>query len=77
MKRLSLAHMKAGKKGKVVEISGGGELQRKLMNMGICLGREVTKIGHLALRGPVTVRSGRTVIALSHNIARKIKVEIE
>ena len=77
MKIISLARMKAGQKGKIVELTGGFELQSKLMNMGMFPGRSVTKIGHLALNGPVTIRCGRTVIALGHGTAHKVKVKIE
>ena len=77
MKHVSLARMKSGGKGKVVEISGGEQLRQRLMHMGIYEGREITKMGHLALRGPVTVKVGRAMIALGHTMAHKIKVEIE
>jgi Fe2+ transport system protein FeoA len=77
VKRVTLAHLGSGKKVKVFEISGGESLKQRLMHMGIYEGREITKISHLALRGPVTVRAGRSVIALGHTIAHKIKVETE
>ena len=77
MKIISLARMKADQKGKITDLAGGAELRSKLMNMGIYPGRSVTKIGHLALNGPITIRCGRSVIALGHGMANKIKVEIE
>ena len=77
MKRISLSSMKSGQKGKIVEVSGGDHLRQRLMHMGLYLNREITKIGHLALGGPVTARVGRTVIALGYGMASKIKVEIE
>ena len=67
--------MKSGQKGKVIEVSGGEHLRQRLMHMGIYEGREITKVGHLALRGPVTVKAGRTMIALAHSMAHKIKIE--
>lgn len=69
--------MKAGTKGKIVEISGGDQLRQKLMHLGIYEGREIAKVGHLALRGPVTIRVGRSVVALGHGMGHKIKVEIQ
>ncbi len=69
--------MQSGKKGKVAEISGGVRLQNRLMSMGVYPGREITKQGHFALRGPVTIKAGRSLIALGHNMAEKIMVEIE
>ena len=77
MKRISLTHMKAGEKGKVVEVLGGDQLRQKLMHMGIYEGREVTKVGHLALRGPITIRVGRAVVALGHSMGGKVKVTIQ
>lgn len=77
MKRLSLLHMKAGQRGKILEITGDNDLKQRLMHMGIYPGREITKASQLALRGPVTVRVGRAVIALAHSMTHKIKVETE
>jgi Fe2+ transport system protein FeoA len=77
MRNMTLAEMSSGKKAMVRDVSGGAELARKLMHMGIYPGREVRKIGHLALRGPVTVKVGRSVVAIAHGMAQKIKVEME
>ncbi len=77
MKRISLINLKANRKSKVVEILGGGQLQDKLMNMGIYKGKEVTKLSHLGLRGPVVVKAGRSILALGHTIALKVMVEGE
>ena len=77
MKRPSLVQMKAGQKGKVIEISGGIGLQNRLMSMGIYSGREITKLSQFVLRGPVAVKVGRSVFALGHGMASKIIVEIE
>lgn len=74
-KALSLAKLKAGNKAKVSDISGGGSLESKLMNMGIYKGKEVSKLSHIGLRGPVVVKVGRTILALGHGIAEKIIVE--
>jgi Fe2+ transport system protein FeoA len=77
MKKISLAQMKANQKGKVVEISGGANLQNRLMNMGIYKGREVTKLSHIGLRGPVVIKSGRSILALGHGMAVKIIIGVE
>jgi Fe2+ transport system protein FeoA len=77
MKTISLAQMKEDQKGKVVQIAPAGSFQHKMMSMGIYKGREITKLSHFALRGPVTIRVGRSVIALGHAIAHKIWVEVE
>ena len=75
-KKVSLINIKANHKSRVVEISGGGNLQDKLMNMGVYKGREVTKLSHIGLRGPVVIRAGRTILALGHGVAAKVIVEV-
>ena len=74
-KKISLIQVRANYKGKVAEISGGGNLQDKLMNMGVYKGKEVTKLSHIGLRGPVVIKAGRTILALGHGVAAKIIIE--
>lgn len=57
-----------------MEISGGNALQSRMMSMGIYPGREITKLNNFALRGPVTIKIGRSVIALGYGVAGKIIV---
>ena len=75
-KKISLIHIKANHKGRIVEISGGGNLQDKLANMGVYKGKEVTKLSHIGLRGPVVIKAGRTILALGHGVAAKVIVEV-
>ncbi len=77
MRKVSLAHIKANHKGRVMEILGGGNLQNKLMNMGVYKGKEVTKLSHIGLRGPVVIKVGRSILALGHDVAGKVVVETE
>ena len=67
--------MKAKQKGIICEISGGLRLQNKFMSMGIYKGREITKISHIGLRGPVAIKVGRSVLVLGHSVANKIVIE--
>ena len=76
-KVVSLAQLKAGNKAKVFDITGGGSLGNKLMNMGIYKGKEVSKLSHIGLRGPVVIKVGRTILALGHGIAEKILLSQE
>lgn len=69
--------MKTKRKAKVIEIAGGAALENKLMSMGIYPGREITKLSHFALRGPVAIKVGRAVLALGHGMAGKIILETE
>lgn len=77
MKRLSLIQMEVNQKGKVVEISGGRGLQNRLMSMGIYQGKEIIKLSHFVLRGPVAIKVGRTVLALGYGMASKVIAEVE
>jgi len=76
MKNISLAQLKAGHKVKISEISGGRGLENRLMNMGLYKNKEVTKVSHVGLRGPVVIKVGRAILALGHGIATKIMVEV-
>ncbi|MDD5634747.1 MAG: FeoA family protein [Candidatus Omnitrophica bacterium] len=77
MKKISLVQMKANHKGKVIEILGGTNLQERLMNMGVYVGKEVTKLSHIGLRGPIVIKSGRSNFALGHGVAAKVILERE
>ena len=74
--RVSLAQMQTGQKGKIVEITGGGGLARKLEAMGIKTGKEVKKISEQWMRGPILFRQGHTQAALGFGMASKVLVEL-
>ncbi len=77
MKKLTLIQMKEKQKGKVLEFSGGESLQNKFVSMGIYPGREIIKLSHFALRGPVAIKVGGSILALGHGMASKILLEVE
>lgn len=77
MRKLSLLKMKEKQKGRVLEILGGYGLGERMASMGIYRGREIIKLSHFALRGPVTIKVGRSVLALGHGMAGKIILEAE
>lgn len=72
MKRISLIRLKPGRKGKVIEVLGGTNLHNKLMHMGIFKGKEIAKLSHIGLRGPVVIKAGRSILALGHDVAVKV-----
>ena len=72
-----MVQSKVNRKGKVIEILGGTNLQDKLMNMGVYKGREVIKLSHIGLRGPVVIKVGRSILALGHGVADKVILEQE
>ncbi|MDD5282333.1 MAG: FeoA family protein [Candidatus Omnitrophica bacterium] len=75
MRKVSLTQMKERQKGTILDISGGLGLQNKFMSMGIYKGREITKISHIGLKGPVAIKVGRSVLVLGHGVANKIVIE--
>lgn len=77
MKRVSLIQLKANRKGKVIEVLGGANLHSKLMHMGVFKGKEIIKLSHIGLRGPVVIKTGRSILALGHDVAAKIILEQE
>ncbi|MBM3255391.1 MAG: ferrous iron transport protein A [Candidatus Omnitrophica bacterium] len=77
MKKITLLQMKRNQRGRIIDISGGTALLSRMMSMGLYSGREITKVGQMALRGAVTIKVGRAVIALGHGMARKIILETE
>jgi Fe2+ transport system protein FeoA len=77
MKKISLVQIKAEEKVRILEVLGGTNLESKLLSMGVYKGKQVTKLSHIGLRGPVVIKSGRSILALGHGVAEKIIVEKE
>lgn len=75
MKKISLIHFKGKQKVKVLEILGGEGLRDRMMSLGIYKGKEIAKLSHIGLRGPVVVKVGRSILALGHGVAAKVIVE--
>lgn len=75
MKKITLAHLKVHHKARVVEILGCANLQNRLMSMGLHKGKEVTKLSHIGLRGPVVIKTGRSILAVGRSVATKILVD--
>jgi len=76
MRNITLAQLKGNQKAKIADILGGRGVTSKLMSLGIYKGKEILKLSHIGLRGPVVIKAGRTILALGHGIAEKIAVEV-
>jgi len=74
--RISLAQMRSGQRGKIVEINGGYGLARKLDALGIRVGKEITKVSAQWMRGPVLLRQDNTQAAVGFGMASKVLVEL-
>jgi len=74
--RISLAQMRSGQKGRIVEINGGAGLACKLDALGIRTGKEITKISEQFMKGPVLLQQDRTQAAVGFGMASKVLVEV-
>jgi ferrous iron transport protein A len=74
-KHIAVSKLKSGQSGKIIEIQGGQGLATRLSALGIIPGRKITKISDMLMRGPVTIKTGSTQVAIGHGMAKKIIVE--
>jgi len=77
VKIVTLRQMQSGRSGKVVEIQSGHGLVNRLSALGIRPGKKITKVSSMLMRGPVTIQSGNTRIAVGFGMANKIIVELD
>ena len=76
-KLVTLRQMQSGQSGKVIQIQGGFGLVNRLSALGIRPGKRITKVSSMLMRGPVTIQSGNTQVALGFGMANKIIVELD
>jgi len=76
-KLVTLRQMHSGQSGKVVQVQGGVGLANRLSALGVRPGKKITKVSSMLMRGPVTIQSGHTRMAIGFGMANKIIVEIE
>ena len=76
-KLVTLHQMQSGQSGKVVQIQGGHRMVNRLSALGIRPGKEITKLSSMLMRGPVTVQSGSTRLAIGYGMTNRILVELE
>jgi len=73
---VSLALVDKGKRGTIVALQGGGNLQERIVSMGLFLGCEVEVLdGGNGRRMLIAARDTR--IALGHGIAEKVLVAVD
>lgn len=74
---MTLSQMRAGQSGIVAHIEGGYGLVNRLNALGIRLGKRVTKISSMLMRGPVTVQLDNNQVAIGFGMANKIIIELD
>lgn len=72
---MDLTELKNKEQAKVVEITGGEVLTRRLESMGIRRGKKLTKVSGHFWKGPITIMVDKTRIAIGHGMAKKITVK--
>jgi ferrous iron transport protein A len=75
-KQTTVAQMRTGDRGRIIEIAGGYGLTRRLEAMGIRPGKKITKVSSMLMRGPVTVQVDGVQVAIGFGMARRILVEL-
>jgi ferrous iron transport protein A len=60
----------------IVSFAGGGEFQRRLLDMGLSIGFPVKVVqGGNGQKGPMIVQAGDTRLMLGHGMAEKIRIK--
>ena len=77
MQRLNLRQMKARQSGTIAAISAEGELGRRIRDMGLVPGTEITIQGRAPLYDPVALRLMGFTLTLRNNEADFIEVEVD
>jgi ferrous iron transport protein A len=72
---MSLLHLSADKKARIIGIQGDKGLQRKLQLMGMREGQEIKIVSKQPFRGPITIKVCGSQMTLGRGMARKILVE--
>ncbi len=71
---MKLKDMKPGQKAKVIKVNHGGNLSRRLFQIGIMPGVELTMLSQHPFKGPVVFELGNATFALGHRAAGAVEV---
>jgi len=72
---MTLVELKPGQIGRIVQIGGLGPLKRRLMDMGVVPGEEISIEKTAPLGDPIEVRIKSYNLSLRKNEAKEIQVE--
>ena len=72
-----LNKMTPGQKGKVVGYTDDSPIARRLTELGLVPGREITYLRDAPLRDPLEIQIGLSCLSLRHSEASLVAVEIE
>lgn len=74
---VSLRQLKPGQRARVVKVGTGGELGRRLRDMGLMPGTTLQVLGRAPLKDPVEIKLKGYNLTLRNNEADYILVELE
>lgn len=77
MKTISLRRMAKNQRGTITAIKVAGDLGRRIRDMGLVTGTEITVQGRAPLNDPVALRIRGNTLTLRNNEADYIEVEVE
>ncbi len=77
MSRIMMRNMKKNQVGTIVAVKVGGELGRRIREMGMVPGTEIIIQGRAPLNDPVALRIMGGTLTLRNNEADHIEVEVE
>ena len=72
----TLATMRPGQSGVVVDVRGGRGMVERLAALGIRPGKRIVKVSSMLLGGPVTVEVDRSQVAIGLRMAAHILVDV-
>lgn len=75
--RICLRQMHVNQRGIILSIKAQGELGRRIRDMGLVVGTEISIVGRAPLQDPVALRLKGFTLTLRNNEADHIMVEIE
>lgn len=74
---IDLTKLEDGQKARIVTILGGRGASKRLADLGLTPGTEISIIGRTWFSGPVQVEAGGCRLVLGKGLASKIIVEVE
>jgi ferrous iron transport protein A len=72
---ICLRQLAINQRARIVSLKAGGELGRRIRDMGIVPGAEITVVGRAPLRDPVALKVNNFTLSLRNNEADHILVE--
>ena len=73
---INMRQMKAHEQGTIVKVIGGGEMNRRLRDMGLVPGTPIEVQGRAPLNDPVNIKIRGNNLTLRNNEADLIEVEV-